>query len=163
MKKFAHLYNKCEEFLCGVGTVIGLCVILFNVFSRYVFHSPHATTDEISLIILAVATILGFSVNVSEDNNIDMDLLYTSLKNPKHIIFFDIFKKVCMCVYSVFIAYYGYQAVYLQYVNGRTFPISGFPFWVAYSSIVYVGIVLAIRCFAELIRYVASLQNGGAH
>lgn len=143
--------------------LFGLLVILWNVFTRYILHSPHSSTDEISLIILSISIIIGFSINVSEDNNIDMDIVYTMLKNSAVITFFDIFRRVCMCVYSLFIAYYGFQAVALQFATGRTFPITGFPFWISYSIIVFVGIVLTIRCFAALIRTLTQKKNGGAH
>lgn len=159
MKKLVRLYKKAEEFLCGSLTLLGLSVIFYNVVCRYVFHNPHPETDEICMIILSVAIILGFSVNAGEDNHIDMDLIYTALKNRKAIIFFDLFRKVCMCVYSLFIAYYGYQAVAMQRATGRSFPLTQVPFWIAYLIIVFVGIVLVITSFAQLIGYVSNLRN----
>ena len=157
MKKMVQIYRKAEEFLCGVLTLLGLAIILYNVVCRYVLHNPHPETDEICMIILSIAIILGFSVNAGEDNYIDMDLIYAGLKSRVAIVIFDLFRKVFMCVYSVFIAFYGYQAMSMQRVTGRAFPLTQIPFWEAYSIIVFVGVILTITTVGQLIGYIANL------
>ena len=72
-------------------------------------------------------------------------------------MFFDLFRKVCLCVYSVFIAFYGYQAMAMQRMTGRAFPLTQIPFWEAYTIIVFVGVILTITSVGQLIGYVTDL------
>ena len=157
MKKIVQIYKKAEEIVCGALTLLGLAIILYNFVCRYVLHNPHPETDEICMIILSIAIILGFSINAGEDNYIDMDLIYTSLKSRAAIVFFDLFRKVCLCVYSVFIAFYGYQAMAMQRMTGRAFPLTQIPFWEAYTIIIFVGVILTITSVGQLIGYVTDL------
>lgn len=160
MNKLKNWYNKIEEGIVCVLTVIGLGLIFYNVVSRYVFHSPHPETDEIYLILLSIAIILGFSVNISEDNNIDMDLVYNMIQNKPAIkTAFDIFRKICMCVYSAFIAFYGYKSFALQLSTGRAFPLTQIPYWVAYGIIPVIGVLMTIRTFYQLFKYFADRKK----
>ncbi len=160
MKKLVKIYNAIEESICGIGILVGLGIILYNVFCRYVLKDPHAVTDELNLIILSVAIILGFSVNVGEENNIEMDLLYSGVKkNRVAKCIFDIFNKLCMLVYSAFITYYGYQAVIMQKKINRTFPLSKIHFWKVYTIIVFVGVLMFIRTAVQLTKYILNLKK----
>lgn len=82
MKKLGETYNRIENILAAIGTIAGLTLIFINVVMRYVFHHPLAWTDEISVVILSWAIIIGFSIDLGERSHICMDVIYDAVKSP---------------------------------------------------------------------------------
>lgn len=145
--------------IAGAGTIVGLLLIFINVVMRYVFHHPLAWTDEVSVIVLSWAIIIGFSIDLGERSHICMDVVYDAVKSPALRRFMDWLSVLIGLLYSGFITFYGGQAVALQIKTARVYPITEFPRWIAYLVIVLVGIVMMIRYFfnvADLLR-----QNSG--
>lgn len=129
---------------------MGLLLIFINVVMRYVLHKPLAWTDEISVIILSWAIIIGFSIDLGEHSHICMDVIYDAVKSAKVKRLMDWFACLIGLLYSSFITFYGAQAVALQIRTARVYPITEFPRWIAYLIIILTGIVMVVRYLLSL-------------
>lgn len=161
MKKLGETYNRIENILAAIGTIAGLTLIFINVVMRYVFHHPLAWTDEISVVILSWAIIIGFSIDLGERSHICMDVIYDAVKSPALRRAMDWFAVLIGLLYSVFITFYGGQAVALQVTTGRVYPITEFPRWVAYLIIVLAGIAMVGRYLIMLAQLLGKNREKG--
>lgn len=149
-----------ENLLAGAGTILGLLLIFINVIMRYVLHKPLAWTDEISVIVLSWAIIIGFSIDLGERSHICMDVIYDAVKSPAMRRIMDWFACLVGLLYSSFITFYGAQAVALQVKTARVYPITEFPRWIAYLIIILTGIVMAGRYLLSLFRLLRGSRDG---
>ena len=159
MKQFGKLWNQIEDLLAGVGTIAGLSLIFINVVMRYIFHKPISWTDEICVIILAWAIIIGFSISLGENSHIRMDVVYDQIKSPRIRGLMDLFSHLVGLLYGMFITFYGAQAVGLQIKTARVYPITEFPRWIAYSIIVFTGAVMTVRYVIVLIKSLKKVRS----
>lgn len=127
---------------------------------RYVLHKPLAWTDEISVIILSWAIIIGFSIDLGERSHICMDVIYDAVKSPAVRRLMDWFSCLVGLLYSSFITYYGAQAVALQIKTARVYPITEFPRWIAYLIIILTGIVMVGRYLLSLSELLKGRRDG---
>ena len=61
------------------GMCSGLILIFVNVIARYIFLIPIAEIEEIIVIVLAWAIIVGFSIDLGDRSLICMDVVYDAI------------------------------------------------------------------------------------
>ena len=142
-----------EDAVAIFGMCAGLILIFINVIARYVFLKPIAEIEEIIVIVLAWAIIIGFSIDLGEKSHICMDVVYGAIKSEKVRRGLDLFAYLIGALYSGFIAFYGYQAVALQHKTGRVYPVTEIPRWIAYLIIVLVGVAMLGRYIVFLVKF----------
>ena len=130
----------------------GLILIFVNVVARYIFLKPIAEIEEIIVIVLAWAIIVGFSIDLGDKSHICMDVVYDAIKSEKVRRGLDLFAYLVGALYSGFIAFYGYQAVALQHKTGRVYPVTEIR-WIAYLIIVLVGVAMLGRYIVFLVKF----------
>lgn len=153
MKKLGNSFNKMENTVSVLGMCAGLVLIFINVVARYVFLKPIPEIEEIIVIVLAWAIIIGFSIDLGEQSHICMDVVYDAVKSKKIRRGLDLFAYLVGALYSSFIAYYGYQAVALQHKTGRVYPVTEFPRWIAYLIIVLTGLAMLGRYVVFIVKF----------
>lgn len=153
MKKLGKYFDQAENAVSIFGMCVGLLLIFINVVARYVFHKPIAELEEIIVIVLAWAIIIGFSIDLGERSHICMDVVYDAVKSPKLRRGLDLFSCLVGLLYSGFITCYGWQAVALQLKTGRVYPVTEFPRWIAYLIIVLTGVAMVVRYLVFLVRF----------
>ena len=134
------------------GMCAGLILIFVNVVARYIFLKPIAEIEEIIVIVLAWAIIVGFSIDLGDKSHICMDVVYDAIKSEKVRRGLDLFAYLVGALYSGFIAFYGYQAVALQHKTGRVYPVTEIR-WIAYLIIVLVGVAMLGRYIVFLVKF----------
>ena len=135
------------------GMCAGLILIFVNVVARYIFLKPIAEIEEIIVIVLAWAIIVGFSIDLGDKSHICMDVVYDAIKSEKGRRGLGLFAYLVGALYSGFIAFYGYQAVALQHKTGRVYPVTEIPRWIAYLIIVLVGVAMLGRYIVFLVKF----------
>ena len=142
-----------EDAVYSLGMCSGLILIFVNVIARYIFLKPIAEIEEIIVIVLAWAIIVGFSIDLGDRSHICMDVVYDAIKSEKVRRGLDLFAYLVGALYSGFIAFYGYQAVALQHKTGRVYPVTEIPRWIAYLIIVLVGVAMLGRYIVFLVKF----------
>ena len=142
-----------EDAVSIFGMCSGLILIFVNVIARYIFLKPIAEIEEIIVIVLAWAIIVGFSIDLVDRSHICMDVVYDAIKSEKIHRGLDLFAYLVGALYSGFIAFYGYQAVALQHKTGRVYPVTEIPRWIAYLIIVLVGVAMLGRYIVFLVKF----------
>lgn len=160
LRKIGRIYDSFENGFSCITLLAGVSIIFINVVGRFVFNHPLAWADEVYLIILAWSIIVGFSIDMREKSHIDMDVIY-NLVSPKIQKAIELFNYLCGLLYGIFIAWYGYQAVALQYKIGRVYPITEFPRWISYVIIVFIGIMIVIRQITFVARFFSAGKEDG--
>lgn len=153
IKKLGDSFNRMENAVSIFGMCAGLILIFVNVVARYIFLKPIAEIEEIIVIVLAWAIIVGFSIDLGDKSHICMDVVYDAIKSEKVRRGLDLFAYLVGALYSGFIAFYGYQAVALQHKTGRVYPVTEIPRWIAYLIIVLVGVAMLGRYIVFLVKF----------
>jgi len=161
MKKLGKYFAQIENAVSIFGMCAGLLLIFINVVARYVFQKPIAQLEELIVIILAWAIIIGFSIDLGEKSHICMDVIYDGIKSPRLRRGLDLFAYLVGLVYSGFITLYGWQAVALQLKTGRVYPVTEIPRWIAYLIIVLTGLAMAGRYLIFLLRFFCGGKEEG--
>lgn len=153
MKRLGRFFDRMEDTVSIFGMCAGLLLIFINAVARYVFRKPIAELEELLVIILAWAIIVGFSIDLGERSHICMDVIYDAIKSPRIRRGLDLFAYLVGLLYSGFITFYGWQAVALQLKTGRVYPITEIPRWIAYLIIVLTGAAMVGRYLVFLVRF----------
>lgn len=157
MKKFWRTYELIEDFVSGGLLFIGVSIIFYGVFMRYVMNSPKSWIDEISQYLIIWGVLIGTSVALRNDHHIKVDMLFDVL--PLRVQYYiTLFAHLVGTAFSVFIAYYGYTLVAFTHRTGQRSTDVGIPLYIVYTILPIMGVLLTFRFVVKL--YETAKHNG---
>lgn len=133
-------------------SMAALCVITFaNVVARYLTDVSLAFTEEYSIFLLVVMTLLGSSVAVAADRHIRITFLADRLSPPVRRVT-ELVAWTAALVMFGFLVWYGGRLTYDQWRFEETSPGLGIPQWLYTAWLPLLSAVVALRVVGRLIR-----------
>lgn len=155
MKKFWKTFEFLEDIVSGGLLFIGVSVIFYGVFMRYVMNAPKSWVDEISQYLIIWGTLIGTSVALRNDHHIKVDMLFDRF--PLKVQYYvTLFAHAVGLAFGSFVAYYGFTLVAFVHRSGQRSTDVGIPLYIVYSILPLMGLLLSLRFilkFYEMFRH----------
>lgn len=144
---------RIEEAIAAAAMAL-ICVITFaNVVVRYFTNASFAFTEEISVFLLVVLTLVGAAAAFARDRNIRVDFFVLKLPPPARLALELLGMALSTALFSM-VAWYGWRFFLDDVKYETTSPGLGVPQWV-YS------IWLPVLCALIVLRIVGRLVRSG--
>ena len=103
---------RFAENLCVILLAAMTFITFINVLSRYVFHSSISASEEITTNLFVLLSLVGAALAARNKQHLGLNLLPDKL-SPKGKLIHGIFEGVAGMAFIGYLAYYGYQRVFL--------------------------------------------------
>ena len=149
---------KIEE-ACAALAMALICIITFaNVLVRYFTNVSFAFTEEFSIFLMVVLTLVGAAAAFARDRHIRMtfivERLPASITRPLEVLVL----LLGMVMFAV-MAWYGYFLFLDDWQYDTTSPGIGIPQWLYSIWLPLLSVVIFLRIFGRLLR---TLKNAGS-
>jgi C4-dicarboxylate transporter DctQ subunit len=150
LNRWNRAFSRFEEWASGSLVVIGLGLILYGVFMRYVINSPQAWVEEISKYLVVWGVLLGGSLALRNKHHITVDLVYFKLNGigQKAV---NIFANTVGLIFCIVYFNLSYQLVAKYLSSGQVSIDVGVPLWIVYMIMPISATMLGIRVIQNLV------------
>lgn len=149
MKKFWKVFDFIEDIIAGGLLFVGVAVIFYGVFMRYVMNNAQSWVDEISQYMIIWGTLIGTSVALRNEHHIKVDMLYDHLP-LKAQLYVTIFANFVGLAFGAFVTKYGYTLVTFVHRTGQRSTDVGIPLYIVYSILPVMGALLSLRFILKI-------------
>ncbi|WP_448192614.1 TRAP transporter small permease [Azospirillum sp. sgz301742] len=140
-----------EEVLAAIAMAAVAVITFANVLARYFTDMSLAFTEEYSIALMVVLTLLGASVAVVKDRH--MRITFVADKLPPHLRrWAEVFAMLCVLVMFGILTVYGAQATWDDYRFEVTSPALGVPQWIYTVWLPLLSVVVALRALGRMVR-----------
>lgn len=141
LKKF---FSRIEEYICAASLLIMLIIAFANVISRKFLGASWSFTEEITINLFILSSMLGAAVAAKRGAHMGLSAL-TDLLPKKYQKYITLFTTIIAAVFSLVLIYQGFQVVKFEKQIGQTSPALGWPEWIFGTFVPIGGIFLLIR------------------
>jgi TRAP-type transport system small permease protein len=143
----------------AAGAIGLICLISFaNVVVRYLTNASFAFTEEISVFLLVVLTLMGAAAAFARDRNIRVTF-FIDMTRPAIRRSAEVFGLLLTAVLFLMVAWYGWRFVADDWKYGTTSPGLGLPQWVYSVWLPVLAIAIVGRSVGRVIRLVRSARG----
>ena len=142
---------KIQRFFAFAAVIIVPCLVVYQVFLRYVLKAPLMGIEELELFPIIWLYMIGGSVASEQRNHIECGILTLYIKKPKSMALFLCFKSLFSCAVGVYLSYWGWWYFSYSLKLWKTSDILRIPMFFA-EGIIFVG--FALMLFFTLIELV---------
>jgi len=142
---------RIEEAVAALA-MAAICIITFaNVVVRYLTNASFAFTEEISVFLLVVLTLVGAAAAFARNGNIRVDFFVLKLPRRAQWLL-ELLGLVLSAVLFAMVAWYGWR-FFLDDLNyGTTSPGLGIPQWMYSVWLTVLSVVIVLRVLGRLYR-----------
>ncbi len=132
--------------------IVMMLLIIYDVFSRYLFRSPSSWIDDfISLYLIIYVTIVPAAWILLKGDHVTVEVFVGMLKPATRRKVSFVTKILCL-IYSMVLTWQGGLYTWRELSHGTTFPTTAYlPVWPAVAVIFVGGILL---CVAAIVRII---------
>ena len=142
---------RIEEAIAAAAMAL-ICLITFaNVVVRYLTNASFAFTEEISVFLLVVLTLIGAAAAFARDRNIRVDFFVQRLPRPARLAL-DLGAMALSALLFTLVAWYGWRFFLDDWKFGTTSPGLGIPQWTYSVWLTVLSLLIVARVVGRLIR-----------
>lgn len=153
--KAEQIFKTVVRSISGIAIFSIFCLIIVQVFFRYILRSSMGGAEELPTYIMAVACWLSVPVAAMEDNHISIDLLPNMFHGRARVLWTmwaELVEVVTMTVFTVLAAQYTQH----MFVQGNVTGGLGIPLWIFYVVII---IGAGLCAFFGLLNFLKNLRR----
>jgi TRAP-type C4-dicarboxylate transport system permease small subunit len=133
-----------------------LCLItMANVVVRYFTNVSFAFTEEISVVLLVVMTLVGASTAFYRGQHISILFLVERFSEPARSRF-ALFGLAASTLMFALLTWYGTRMAWDDYRYEVTTPALGLPQWIYSAALPVLSLLIILRLLGQIRRYLAS-------
>lgn len=142
---------RIEEAI-GAAAMAIICVITFaNVVVRYLTDASFAFTEEISVFLLVVLTLIGASAAFARNRNIRVDFFVQKLPHSAQFAI-EMTSMLLSAVLFAMVGWFGWKFFLDDWKFDTTSPGLGIPQWTYSIWLTVLSVVIVLRIAGRLIR-----------
>lgn len=138
-----------EDWVVILSFMMIVLVTFVNVLSRYIFKASLAFSEEITINLLVVMTMMGAVVGIRLGAHLGFTYLVENAKGQVRRVLL-ITSTVLIVVFLAVLLIWGGEMVIAQAIRGRATPSLGIPQWLFTLSIPLAGLLGILRSFQTL-------------
>lgn len=151
----SNKYNPIESLLEWVSSLICLIVtglMLFIILSRYVFHWSIGGASEITLVFAMWLYMLGAVLASHRKQQIVVDLLPTSIKNPKFKLYHELLVSIITLCITIFFARWTYEMFIWGLKRPQTIPTLDISLFWSQAAVGVAAVGCVVQSLADTLR-----------
>lgn len=142
---------RIEEAIAAAAMAL-ICLITFaNVVVRYFTNASFAFTEEISVFLLVVLTLVGAAAAFARDRNIRVDFFALKLPRPARVVL-ELAGMALSAALFTMVAWFGWRFFLDDWKYETTSPGLGIPQWTYSVWLTVLSLLIVARIFGRLIR-----------
>jgi TRAP-type C4-dicarboxylate transport system permease small subunit len=146
-----RLTIRIEEAIAA-ATMALICLITFaNVVVRYLTNASFAFTEEISVFLLVVLTLVGAAAAFARDRNIRVDFFVLKLPRPMQFVL-EVVGMVLSATLFTMVAWFGWRFFLDDLKYETTSPGLGIPQWTYSVWLTVLALLIVARIVGRLVR-----------
>ena len=139
-----RVFDRIEEILCMVCTVVMTVLVFANVLSRYVFHNSLSFSEEITTYLFVLLSLMGTAIAARRRAHLGLSILTDAVppavRKVLHVVGF-----VIGALFSAALFYYGVLMVINQYNLGMETSAMQWPEWIYATFVPFGAFFIALR------------------
>jgi TRAP-type C4-dicarboxylate transport system permease small subunit len=140
-----------ERVALALGMAGIALITLANVVTRYLSNISLAFTEEYSVVLMVVVTLVGSSYAFAAGRHVRIDY-FVELLSPRNNRRFEIASLVLVVAIFVLIVFYGAKLTWDDYRYGVLSPGLGHPEWIYVASLPVFGLAVIGRAAGRIAR-----------
>lgn len=144
-------WSRFEEIFSSIFFLVGIFLILYGVFMRYVVNDPQAWVEEVARYTIIWGTFLGFGMALKHNQHIQVDILYDRLGERGKFVM-NLVATTLSIAFCLFYTYYGLKLVMARYSSGMVSLDVGIPMWIVYLILPISGTLFLLRFIERLVN-----------
>jgi TRAP-type C4-dicarboxylate transport system permease small subunit len=142
---------RVEEAIAAAAMAL-ICVITFaNVVVRYFTNASFAFTEEISVFLLVVLTLIGASAAFARDRNIRVDFFVQKLPAAARFAL-ELIGMILSATLFTMVAWFGWRFFLDDWKYGTTSPGLGIPQWLYSVWLTVLTVLIVARILGRFVR-----------
>ncbi len=142
--------NRYAVIAAELALLLMMCLTVYSVIARYVFHRPSIHAVEVSIYLLLLMTWLSIGWTHLAGRHVSMEMLSTRLRGGAARVV-EVFRQLIILLFCGVLIYSGFQVASTALTrNYRSTSLLSFPLWLAYGLIAVGALLLAIAVITKL-------------
>ena len=139
-----RVFDRIEEILCMVCTVVMTVLVFANVLSRDVFHNSLSFSEEITTYLFVLLSLMGTAIAARRRAHLGLSILTDAVppavRKVLHVVGF-----VIGALFSAALFYYGVLMVINQYNLGMETSAMQWPEWIYATFVPFGAFFITLR------------------
>lgn len=148
--------RSAEDYICATLMIALMFLTLGNVISRYFLKFSISLTEEISIVLFFVMTLLGTAIAFRRGSHLRIEVLLHIL-SARQQRFWSILSDLSVILLFGMLAWYGALATYDEWFYGAKSSALGVPQWIYTVWLPICSAVVVLRAMGKLS---ATLSDG---
>lgn len=153
MSNFVSKMDKVLSFLCVIISILLVCCVVWQVFSRFVLQDPSVYTDELARFAFIWVGLIGAAYAFGQKKHLAIDLLATKLESSpeklKRVNF--VVNLISLCFIFLIMCYGGTKLVIATINAGQLSPVLGVEMGWIYGAIPLSGFFMLVYVVRDLL------------
>jgi len=158
MKKIVEMIAKIQGFLCVLLFIALTVVVVLQVITRYVFHTPLLWSEEVARFLFFCVVLMGASISVKNERHFKIQIFDASkIRNTYCRRVLQFAPSVCVLLFSIFLIIVGWR--YFLMSKLRTGTNSHINMQYVFGAIPIAGATMMIYSFYHLVKHIIDTNS----
>jgi TRAP-type C4-dicarboxylate transport system permease small subunit len=148
VNRFSKILYNCVEIFCVLLLATVVCVVVLEVFMRYVANSGFSWTTEVGTLLLQYIAFTSMALGVKYKLHISLLIVYNRLSKKIQKVL-DKFADICIFLFGIAFCYYGYRLTVTTWPF--TLPATQWPQGLTYIISIFTGAIIVYESFVSFL------------
>jgi len=156
IKKILSKIDSAIEYLCMGTLVLLVCIVFYQVFTRYVLKFTPRWSEETCVILMIWLGFIATAIGVKNGSHLSISALVNLFpKKAQKVVFY--FDEVAVMIFGIFLIKYG--ADLAIDTMSSTLPATQLPSGVLYAVLPVCGVMIIIYTLIRIFNLITNKQN----
>ncbi len=156
IKKILNKIDSAIEYLCMTTLVIMVCIVFYQVFTRYILGFTPRWSEETCVILMIWLGFIATAIGVKKGTHLSISAVVNLFpKKAQKIIFY--FDELAVMLFGIIIFIYGKQLS--ADTMSSTLPATQLPSGVLYAVLPVCGVMIIIYTIIRILDLILDKQN----
>jgi TRAP-type mannitol/chloroaromatic compound transport system permease small subunit len=153
--------NGITGLMMGIVSLVMMCIVIYEVTSRYIFNAPTLWAMEINQYLFCAMSLLAGGYCLLRDGHVRVDVLYPKL-SPKALAITDFCTFPLALLFCGLLIWFGLQETWDSIVGNRlSDSVLALPLWPVWLTVPVAGLLMGIQVISRLLGRIEDLKSSG--
>jgi TRAP-type transport system small permease protein len=151
IKKVLNTIDTIIEYICMGTLAILVCIVFYQVFTRYILHFTPRWSEETCVILMIWLGFVTLALGVKKGSHISISALVNLFPKPmQRVIFF--IDEIVVMIFGIVITIYGQRLS--AFTMSSTLPATQLPSGVLYACLPVSGVLIIAYTIMRIINLI---------
>jgi len=162
LKRVINAFDKVNEIaglLTGIISLFIMCIVMYEVLSRYVFNAPTIWAMEINQYLFCAMSLIAGGYCLLKDGHVRVDILYPKF-SPRILAITEFCTYPLTLLFCGLLVWYGWQETWDSIVGHRlSESVLALPLWPGWLIVPLAGLLMGIQTISRLLRRIWDIKT----